>query len=134
MERRKIKKVHEEKMSENNHIYPDIILAAERIYGSICAPVFNDEDEYEVLLLVNSDVYNDTAMSTNAREFLNNRNGIIRSSHNLHWLFRTLQDCSDYSRYNIIKTGLKMKFKDISDSEQVQNYIEKFRKGNLEKK
>ena len=70
MERRKIKKVHEEKMSEKNHIYPDIILAAERIYGSICAPVFNDEDEYEVLLLVNNDVYNDTAMSTNAKNYL----------------------------------------------------------------
>lgn len=114
--RKKYLEVLRQKVRENFKA-PDIIVAAENAFGSICCPMFNEEDEFEVLLLADCETYKGTGKVINAKEYLDNRRRFLMTTCDFHCFFCTLQECPDYSKYNVIKTGLKVKFKDIQDSE-----------------
>ncbi|HJH69575.1 MAG TPA: hypothetical protein OIM39_00505 [Bacteroidaceae bacterium] len=117
--------------ARENYKAPDIIVAAENSFGSICCPMFNEEDDYEVLFLADSEIYRRTENTINAKEYLDKRKLLLKATCDFHWFFYTLQECPDYSKYNVVDTGIRMRFKDIKDSELVKEYIEEFRKNNL---
>jgi len=119
--------------ARENYKAPDIIVAAENEFCSICSLTFNEDDEYKVLILTDNGIYKNTEKVISAKEYIDNQRRFLMDTYDFHWFFHTLQECPDYSKYNIIDTGLRMRFKDIQDSELVKDYIEKFRKNNLEK-
>lgn len=125
------------KKKKKDYTMPDIIIAAEQAFGSICCPIFNKNSEFDVLLLVNSNIYDcqeeNSLFGSNAKKYLENRKNFFYHSYDFHWFFHTLQECPDYSQYYVVKTGLKIRFNKILDSEEVKKYIEDFRKSNLPK-
>lgn len=118
--------LHElERKVKENYTFPDIIVAAERAYASLCCPMTNENDEYKVLLLVDSKVYNIDGM--NAKEYLEFRKKFLRVTYDFHWFFFTFQPCLDYSRFFVLELPIKVLLKNIKNSELINNYIEKLR-------
>lgn len=56
-----------------NYKVPDIIVVVKNSFGSICCPMFNEEDDYEVLLPADSEIYRGTEKAINAKEYLDKR-------------------------------------------------------------